>query len=640
MKDKRQKGQSQLDYLWTNYGIYAVSDTVEDNTDEYIPSQKLLLTLLGEVEDKSVGSMSLDGETLVLTSTSGKEIQRVDASEMIPPSVTITDFGQKVVTQEDVSKGCPFPLHTTVYYITLNTGKSFYVKTPKEQLDKLQQELDLLSSIRLSISDDKKYIQLKDANGTDLGKINTADFVKDGMLDTATFDETTHILTLTFNTAAGKEEIPVDLTSLVDTYDGSTIRLKNVAIPTEDAQEPAANDTIDSAIANLIKRDRELAEQPIDTSRLSGTLDASQLTGYISSDIIENGAITGDKIAYEGISGYNIGMYQIGREHLTEGDTGLGEAFLITGYYNGYQETSRQYLYLNGYRIMPHSITAEKIAYKTITGDLIADGVITGYMITPQTITGANIASNTISGANIRSKTITGDHIANCSIKNDHISTGAIRGRSIAMKTITGDNIADHAIPGSKIALKTIRGDNIADYTIPGSKISSFTISGANIADQTISGGNIRYNTITGGNIDINAISGANIASQTISGGNIDIKAIYSSNIADYTITNNQIASQTIVGRNIASGAINPEHFGTRFIINGTYLTGNLPENIVTGGAIASGEIDNTKMMSGYYPNIQISGGNISGAIPADNIREAVVQILGENNLLPAQPEA
>lgn len=263
MKDKRQKGQSQLDYLWTNYGIYAVSDTVEDNTNEYIPSQKLLLTLLGEIEDKSVGSMSLDGETLVLTSTSGKEIQRVDASEMIPPSVTITDFGQKVVTQEDVSKGCPFPLHTTVYYITLNTGKSFYVKTPKEQLDKLQQELDLLSSIRLSISDDKKYIQLKDANGTDLGKINTADFVKDGMLDTATFDETTHILTLTFNTAAGKEEIPVDLTSLVDTYDGSTIRLKNVAIPTEDAQEPAANDTIDSAIANLIKRDRELAEQPI-----------------------------------------------------------------------------------------------------------------------------------------------------------------------------------------------------------------------------------------------------------------------------------------------------------------------------------------------------------------------------------------
>lgn len=580
MKDKRQKGQSQLDYLWTNYGIYAVSDTVEDNTDEYIPSQKLLLTLLGEVEDKSVGSMSLDGETLVLTSTSGKEIQRVDASEMIPPSVTITDFGQKVVTQEDVSKGCPFPLHTTVYYITLNTGKSFYVKTPKEQLDKLQQELDLLSSIRLSISDDKKYIQLKDANGTDLGKINTADFVKDGMLDTATFDETTHILTLTFNTAAGKEEIPVDLTSLVDTYDGSTIRLKNVAIPTEDAQEPAANDTIDSAIANLIKRDRELAEQPIDTSRLSGTLDASQLTGYISSDVIEHGAITDGKIAYHGISGYNIGMYQIGLDHLTTGDTGLGEMFTITGYYDyGYQD-NRPYLYLNEQRIMPHSITAEKIAYRTIDGGCIANGAITGYMIAPQTITGANIADSTISG----------NKIAYCSIKNDHISTGTIKGNSIASKTITGRNIATR--------------------------------------------------TITGDNIDIYAISGANIASNTISGGNIYGKSIYSSNIADYTITNNQIASQTIVGRNIASGAINPEHFGTRFIINGTYLTGNLPENIVTGGAIASGEIDNTKMMSGYYPNIQVSGGNISGAIPADNIREAVVQILGENNLLPAQPQA
>lgn len=78
------------------------------------------------------------------------------------------------------------------------------------------------------------------------------------MVDNVTFDTTTKILTITFNTASGKEAIPVDLTSLVDTYDGSNVKLKNIAIPSTDAVEPAANDSVDSAVANLIKKDREL----------------------------------------------------------------------------------------------------------------------------------------------------------------------------------------------------------------------------------------------------------------------------------------------------------------------------------------------------------------------------------------------
>jgi len=106
--------------------------------------------------------------------------------------------------------------------------------------------------------DGKKYIRLTGANNADLGKIDIAEFVKDGMLDNASFDQTSHKLTLTFNTASGKEAIDVDLSSLVDVYDGSKLKLKTIAIPTADAVEPAANDTVDSAVANLIKRDREL----------------------------------------------------------------------------------------------------------------------------------------------------------------------------------------------------------------------------------------------------------------------------------------------------------------------------------------------------------------------------------------------
>lgn len=68
-----------------------------------------------------------------------------------------------------------------------------------------------------------------------IGAVDCTDFIKDGMLDNATYDHATHKLTLTFNTASGKENIDVDLSKLVDTYkagDGLDLVTTGVAHPT------------------------------------------------------------------------------------------------------------------------------------------------------------------------------------------------------------------------------------------------------------------------------------------------------------------------------------------------------------------------------------------------------------------------
>ena len=82
---------------------------------------------------------------------------------------------------------------------------------------------ELTSTISLSVDtaageDGKKYIRLKGIDGADLGKIDTADFVKDGMLDNAVYSTETHKITLTFNTESGKEAIELDLNDLVNVY--------------------------------------------------------------------------------------------------------------------------------------------------------------------------------------------------------------------------------------------------------------------------------------------------------------------------------------------------------------------------------------------------------------------------------------
>lgn len=117
------------------------------------------------------------------------------------------------------------------------------------------------STIALQYDSNSKKIKLTGINGADLGVVDCTDFLVDGMLEGATFNDSTHKLTLTFNTASGKEDISVDLSKLVDVYDGSNLKLKAITIPSDAAVEPAATDSVDSAVANLIKRDRELKDE-------------------------------------------------------------------------------------------------------------------------------------------------------------------------------------------------------------------------------------------------------------------------------------------------------------------------------------------------------------------------------------------
>ena len=69
-----------------------------------------------------------------------------------------------------------------------------------------------------------------------IGEVDCTDFIKDGMLKSATYNESTHILTLTFNTDSGvTQPITVDLSTLVDTYkagDGLALVTTEVDHPT------------------------------------------------------------------------------------------------------------------------------------------------------------------------------------------------------------------------------------------------------------------------------------------------------------------------------------------------------------------------------------------------------------------------
>lgn len=105
----------------------------------------------------------------------------------------------------------------------------------------LSQSTDgLTAALGLSYDSASKLIKLTGTGGELIQSIDATDFIKDGMVDNVSFDPSTKKLTITFNTSAGKEDIEVDLTSLVDTYtagNGITIEGNTISSKLDNASE-------------------------------------------------------------------------------------------------------------------------------------------------------------------------------------------------------------------------------------------------------------------------------------------------------------------------------------------------------------------------------------------------------------------
>lgn len=128
----------------------------------------------------------------------------------------------------------------------------------------------------------KKAIKLIGKEGVVISEIDASAFIKDGMIQSVAFDTKTKHVTITFNTAAGKEPIDVDLSTLVDTYkagtglslanDGTfsvnttTIATVEKATKLADAAETAAKthaNTLKETIDAYTVNGKKLSENPV-----------------------------------------------------------------------------------------------------------------------------------------------------------------------------------------------------------------------------------------------------------------------------------------------------------------------------------------------------------------------------------------
>lgn len=120
--DKRKPGQSQLDYLWSNYGQYSVSDVLEADT---IPTSGLLQNLVDKLSSGTVESLKVVNGVLVGININNEQTFSLDISEITNNGRTITNFGRRYITSSDVDNGCSYPINTPVYYIKFSDDAEF-----------------------------------------------------------------------------------------------------------------------------------------------------------------------------------------------------------------------------------------------------------------------------------------------------------------------------------------------------------------------------------------------------------------------------------------------------------------------------------------------------------------------------------
>lgn len=121
----------------------------------------------------------------------------------------------------------------------------------------LNDSKELFSNISLSYQDNK--IKLFGQGEEAISEIDTSDFIKDGMLSSVELvqdpegEEAGSYLKLIFNTDAGKQPIFVNVTKLVNQYDGSKLVLTGYQTLEENSTPIVETDTVNEAIAKLAK---------------------------------------------------------------------------------------------------------------------------------------------------------------------------------------------------------------------------------------------------------------------------------------------------------------------------------------------------------------------------------------------------
>lgn len=396
--------------------------------------------------------------------------------------------------------------------------------------------------------DTAKKIYLNGINGQTISSIEATDFVKDGMLESASLvtEDGKKYLVLSFNTISGKSDIKLDVSELVDVYDGSSLKL-STTYKAGAGETPQAGKSVDAVVANLDNRittakstadnaltEAKKANDAITNANISGLQSAilkAQSDATEAKTAASAAQITADSAVKNVVSGTKTGFVKIGATVSTE-KTATVTAEVVTKTpveYLGEAEASRTDALATVKGVVDYVTagygTAQQVSQNTqdiaalktsVTANTNAITAINNktYVNSIGGATGAITLDTTATGAgNIKFK-IDGQKISATTDLSAYATTASVATKKVSEATSTSDGYA------KAFDVKGYVDDALTEYaTKP--VVSSLTEKVNKKQDTLVSGTNIK--TIGGtsllgsGNIDMSLIKVEEIAGKEYS---------------------------------------------------------------------------------------------------------------------------
>ena len=183
-------------------------------------------------------SLELEHSKTNVNYTSGVESKSVGAgtTTVKVPSISVNEYGHVTgVEDKDITITIPtLPEEGVIYSVTTGSvdgsiavnGNDVFVKgledmayaTVEDKILSLENgQLKSTLTFTKETIDNAEYLIIKGIDGQEIGKVDTAEFVKDGMIESVVMGDD-NVLTITWNTDAGKEATTINFTKYIDTF--------------------------------------------------------------------------------------------------------------------------------------------------------------------------------------------------------------------------------------------------------------------------------------------------------------------------------------------------------------------------------------------------------------------------------------
>lgn len=159
---QRAPKQSQLDYLWVNFGNYSVSSDGKSGT---IPTYDLIAELLESIKNDALHELKVIGSYLIGNNLLNEEIFRIDISQLTSNGNSVVKFGKRYVEEGDSQ--IQFEVGTPIYYIQLSDGTELATAIEGEIYTGSE-----TNTVVVNVQDSKIYANLKINNGDSVVTLN------------------------------------------------------------------------------------------------------------------------------------------------------------------------------------------------------------------------------------------------------------------------------------------------------------------------------------------------------------------------------------------------------------------------------------------------------------------------------------